>query len=386
MDICVLNPFFYPYSGGTERVLFEVYSRLAKRHNITVISAALKDSKRGSVDEINGIKVVRLKTRHIDFPALPMPFPLMMGLDEAVKREYADIYHINNRYIYFFPTINLIKRISRKIALTLHDALPENIDMLTDGGGYLYDFVWGRKIMQYADVLTAVSKWTADTTVPSKYKRRTRVIYNGVDTLRYAYRPKSERAVMLAAKRMGFGDGSANILNNGRLVTQKGQVYLLRAVAELIKEGRDINLAIIGRGYLKDTLEYMAKDLGIEERVRIVSGIAEESLPYYYNAADLFVSASLYEPASLAVMEALASQVPVVATRVGGVPEMMEDCGVYAKERSISGIKRGIEKVIDGGAAARRRSARGRELMKREHSWDVIAKSYEEAFMSTMRN
>ena len=142
MDICVLNPFFYPYAGGTERVLLEVYGRLAKKHNVTVISAALGNS-RGGVEDVNGIRVVRLRSGYLNLPGFPLPMPLMWGLREAVRREACEVYHINNRYIYFSDTINAIKDSGGKMVLTLHDSLPKNIDAQTDNGGYLYDVVWG---------------------------------------------------------------------------------------------------------------------------------------------------------------------------------------------------------------------------------------------------
>ncbi len=383
----MLNPFFYPYAGGTERVLFEVYSRLAKRHNVTVVSAALHN-KNKSVEEISGIKVIRLKTKYVDFPALPMPFPMMQGLPDAVQREGADIYHINNRYLYFFNTISAIKKINKALALTLHDAMPRNIDTITDSGGYLYDVVWGRRLMNYADVITAVSKNTVETTVPREFRERAYVIYNGVDTTRFKYRPKSDSNVGRVLRKLGIRKDSITIMNNGRLVTQKGQVYLLRAVAELAKKRPelDINLLMVGRGYLKDTLLYMAKDLGMSERVRMLTDIDERVMPYYYNAADVFVSASLYEPASLSVMEALACELPVVATKVGGVPEMMGGFGVYAKPKSISGIRKGIESVIENPGASRRRAAGGRARMIKEHDWNNIADEYERVFTSSVRN
>ena len=386
MDICVLNPFFYPYSGGTERVLLEVYRRLAKRHNVTVISAALNSSKKDTVEYANGIKVIRLKSSYVSLPMLPMPMPLMWGLREAVMKEDSELYHINNRYLYFFDTVNLIKKANKRIALTLHDALPKNIDTVTDNGGYLYDVVWGRKMMQYADLITAVSKNTLETTVPGAYRAKARVIYNGVDYRRYKKRKRGSPGVLEVGKELDLS-GSINIVNNGRLVPQKGQIYLLRAFAEMLEEDHelDLNLLVIGRGYLRDALLYMAKDLGIRKRFRIVSGIDEEVLPYYYNIGNVFVSSSLYEPASIALMEALASEVPVVATRVGGVPEMARDCGLYARPRSISDIRNRISDILDDRRVAAARAKRGRALMKKEHDWDRIARKYEDAFSSAMR-
>ena len=63
MDICVLNPYFYPQQGGTERVLLEVYKRLSKKHNITVLTSALKSGDGERVDYLFGMKVVRLATK-----------------------------------------------------------------------------------------------------------------------------------------------------------------------------------------------------------------------------------------------------------------------------------------------------------------------------------
>ncbi len=386
MDICVLNPFFYPYSGGTERVLLEVYKRLVKNNNITVVSASLNDSSKTRVDHVNGIKVVRVATRYIKIPALPMPFPIMIGLREAINKERAQIYHINNRYLYFQNSINEIRKVNGKIALTLHDALPRNINAITDNGGYLYDLVWGRKMMEYSDVITAVSSDTVRTTVPENCRKRTFVIYNGVDYKRFKHRARSDRNVRKIAMQLDIENNSINVINNGRLIAQKGQVYIIRAFANIMRNnpGRKFNLVIIGRGYLKDYLMYMAKDLGISKNVKIIGGIEDRDIPYYYNLGDVFVSGSLYEPASIAVMEALASETPVVATRVGGVPEMMKENGLYVKARSISGIEERINETISDKLSARKRAVGGRMLIKKEHDWNNISKRYEDVFSSVV--
>src|SRR5208283_4310323 len=87
LDICVLNPFFYPYKGGTEKVIFEVYSRLAKKHNITVITSAPFNRNRPSKEEISGIQVVRLRTVHARLPVFPLPFLFFDGLKKALVKE-----------------------------------------------------------------------------------------------------------------------------------------------------------------------------------------------------------------------------------------------------------------------------------------------------------
>ena len=386
MEICVINPFFHPYSGGTEKVLLQVYSRLAKRHNITVVSAVLEQGDRPHSDKVNGITVMRLPTRYISLPVLPLPFMMIDGMREALERVDADIYHINNRFLYYSTTLSTIKRMRRKLALTIHNALPMNIDLLTNSGGLVYDTTWGRKIMQQADVITGISKNTIETTVPKRFRHKTHLVYNGVDFNLFKRRPKSNREVSKVLDSLGAH--GENIFTNGRMVAQKGQSFLLKAYAKLIREkvlSNRSSLIMVGRGPLRNKLAAEAQRLGIAKNLKMASGINEEQLPFYYNSGDIFVLPSLYEPASLAILEALASELPSVASNVGGLPEMMDGCGLYAKPRDPDGLARRIKELHDDPKAASALAHEGRRLMTKEHDWDKIAKQYENIFLNTMR-
>ena len=379
MDICVLNPFFYPYAGGTEKVLHEVYKRLAKRHNITAIAAAPAHRK-GYVEEIDGIRVVRLKARYIRMPGMPMPFVAMENIRKAVAREECSLYHINNRYQFFSDTLRAIKSKNGKLALTIHNALPQGINKATDSFGSAYDMMWGRKIMRSADVITGISQNVIDTTVPLKDQGKTHVVYNSVDFDRFK-KLKGSGHVREIAKSLKLDCDT--IVTNGRLVPQKGQVYLLRAVSELVEEGRDLGLMIIGTGYLNRRLYKKAHKLGMQERFGIVNGISEDMLPYYYNVGRVFDLPSLYEPASLVILEALSCEMPCVASRIGGIPEMMQKCGVYSEPRDVESIKAGISLLLDDRRMSRSLGERGRKLMVRRHDWDKISRQYEKLFLST---
>ena len=386
MEICVINPFFHPYSGGTEKVLLQVYSRLAKRHNITVVSAVLEQGDRPHSDKVNGITVMRLPTRYISLPVLPLPFMMIDGMREALERVDADIYHINNRFLYYSTTLSTIKRMRRKLALTIHNALPMNIDLLTNSGGLVYDTTWGRKIMQQADVITGISKNTIETTVPKRFRHKTHLVYNGVDFNLFKRRPKSNREVSKVLDSLGAH--GENIFTNGRMVAQKGQSFLLKAYAKLIREkvlSNRSSLIMVGRGPLRNKLAAEAQRLGIAKNLKMASGINEEQLPFYYNSGDIFVLPSLYEPASLAILEALASELPSVASNVGGIPEMMDGCGLYAKPRDPDGLARCIKELHDDPKTASALAHEGRRLMTKEHDWDKIAKQYENIFLNTMR-
>ena len=371
MDICILNPFFYPYNGGTEKVLLEIYKRLAKKHNITVLSAAFPGS--GGDTEKFGIRIVRLKSRYINLPGLPLPWPLMEGLNDAVARVDADVYHINNRYLYYPGALGAIKSTGARLLLTLHNALPKGIDPLTDAGGLLYDLIWGREVMRRADRIVGITKSVLNTTVPKQMSYKSMVIYNGVDTERFKRRNGDSRVKKL---REDIG-GEEIILNVARFTGQKGQIYLLRAFSEIAKERNRAKLVMIGNGPLKKRLRKEAERLGIGRNVLMLSDVKEEALPLYYDSADAFALPSLYEPASLALLEALSSGVPTVASKVGGIPEMMKDCGLYSRPRDHKSIQKAIETLLSERDLSRRLSESGRRLMRREHDWDRIANEYE---------
>ena len=387
MDICVLNQFFYPYNGGTEKVLFEIYRRMAKRHNITVITSAPPGTKKNLVEEVEGITVVRLRSARIRIPIAPLPFVSMRGLNSAIKRAHCELYHINNRYQYFGDSVSAIRKVGGKIALTLHNSLPKKIDPAIDSLGLVYDITWGRALMHEADLITGVSRNTIDVTVPKKDIGKTHLVYNGVDYNVFRPISKNDRGVRGIARELGGGceSNEANIVTNGRLVEQKGQVYLIRAIANLAKEGHDLGLLVIGRGSLEKKLRSEAESLGLKGRFWIRNGIEEDRLPYYYNFGDIFAIPSLYEPAALVILEALSCGLPSIASKVGGLPEMMDGYGLYARPRSVDEIADRIRYALENRKKMAAMAKKGREFMIEKHDWDKIVKKYEGLFLDTIK-
>jgi glycosyltransferase involved in cell wall biosynthesis len=383
MDICVLNPFFYPHLGGTEKVLIELYKRLGKTHNVSVITGSLEKTSKESIDYIDGIKVIRLKSHYMKVPGAPLPFLVMDRIRSHIKKEHADIYHINNRYQYHLDVVNSIKHMNKKIAMTIHNALPKNINGIIDTTGLLYDIAWGRTLMRYADLITGVSENAVRTTVPKRYMEKAHVVYNGVDYKRYRHMSKKEKHVKAIIERLGF-EGSI-IFNNGRLVPQKGQAYLIKAFDRLLDDEYDVNLVIVGKGPMMEQFGALSKKLGIERNFKIIPEIEDYILPYYYNASDLFVLPSTYEPASVALLEGLATMTPCIASRVGGIPEMMGNCGFYIKPKSINQIYEKVIHSLNNQDEAKKKALEGRKRMIAEHDWDKIAKQYETLFSSLLR-
>lgn len=150
---------------------------------------------------------------------------------------------------------------------------------------------------------------------------RIRVIHNGVDPERFAPLSPSDR--LAAREELGVAEHDTLLLAAGSLRHLKGCDTLLRALRMLVESHPATRLLVFGDGPERAALQALAADLGLQDRVGIRP--PTHHLPRYMAAADIFVHAARHEAYGLVVAEAQACGTPVVATCVGGVPEVLED-------------------------------------------------------------
>ena len=176
--------------------------------------------------------------------------------------------------------------------------------------------------------------------------RRLRVIWNGIDLERFAFRgPQPTGPAVVVA----------------RLTAEKDVQNLLRAVRQVVDVLPQFRLEIAGDGPCRAELERLAAELGIGDRVRFLGEVRD--VPALLARARLFVLPSQTEGISLTILEAMASGLPVVTTKVGGNPEIVESgTGVLVPPRDPAALAHGILRVAGNpdealflGRAARRR-------------------------------
>jgi len=162
------------------------------------------------------------------------------------------------------------------------------------------------------------------------------------------------------------------ILSIGNLTEIKGHRFLLEAMKRVLEFDSEIICVIIGRGRDENILKNISKNLGIEKSIRFIPGIPHEDIPIWLNASDIFVLPSLDEGFPTVIPEALGCGLPVVATRVGAIPESIDNRNI-----SILVEPGDSEMLADGIKVALDNQWRIDEIRKfavDNYSWGIISR------------
>ena len=150
--------------------------------------------------------------------------------------------------------------------------------------------------------------------------RRLTVIYNGIDTDRFSRNPETRKEYR---KQLGISDGSPVVGIIARLNPIKDHATLLKAFSKVSQTLPDAVLLIVGGGEMEDALVSQASALNITEKVIFLG--ERNDIPGLLNVIDVFVLSSLSEAHNVSLLEAMSSELPVVATRVGGNTEIVDE-------------------------------------------------------------
>jgi alpha-maltose-1-phosphate synthase len=244
------------------------------------------------------------------------------------------------------------------------------------GGGYALSSWCERTAILAASAVIAVSNgMKADiiASYPEVRPDRVHVIYNGIDA--DFYRPDPGRDVL---DRYGIDPGRPSVVFVGRVTRQKGLPVLLRA-AMLFEPGAQLVLCA-GQ---PDTAELQAEVTRLVDRLRATRGgviwmpgmLAKAEVVQILSHATVFVCPSEYEPLGIVNLEAMACGCPVVASAVGGIPEVVADgvTGLLVQPGDEAALAAAVNALIRDPGRAASLGARGRERAVAEFSWPSIA-------------
>jgi glycosyltransferase involved in cell wall biosynthesis len=207
-------------------------------------------------------------------------------------------------------------------------------------------------------------------------ERRVGVLYNGIELGREV--AAGQRAA--ARQALGLAPDSVAIGAVGRLDPVKDLPTLLRAFQQLKSAPNDLRLILLGDGPERESLEALAGSLELEGRVHFLG--YRRDVRALLPALDLFVNCSIHEGVSLTILEAMAASLPVVATRVGGTPEVVvdEQTGVLVPPRSATALADALRALLQAPDRARRLGTLGRSRVVAEFNIDRMVESYRRVY------
>ena len=168
------------------------------------------------------------------------------------------------------------------------------------------------------------------------------------------------------------GQGLARVYSVGRLNPGKGHDDLIRAVGLLTQRGIPVHLTIAGQdeqggGGYQQTLRKLIRELDLQDRVEMVGAVSEVAIRDGLLSSHVFVLASLHEPLGVAIMEAMALEMPVVVTSAGGVAELVDhqEDGFLVEAGNPAEMANAIAMVLTDSALAERLAAASREKIRK---------------------
>lgn len=355
--------------GGTERVVWELATRLSpQRFDVRVwLSPVPALDEFAHALESRGLAVDRVAEvdARWDFGGMWRTWGKLRRLKPAVLH----VHHV-------WPAADRYLASLARAAGVPHFVVTEHIvgTSHSDAQRALKRDELGR-----ADAVTAVCGAVAEMLVRDYgiARDRVRVVPNGAEL------PDESRETPLArAWRERF---NASLIRPlwvvaGRLEAQKGHTVLIDALAEVWKRGLDFNLAVAGDGSLRGELETRAQQAGLGNRVRFLGQV--DDLGSLLAAADAVVMPSLWEGLPLTLLEAMVRSRPVIATPVGGVPEVIED-GVHGDlvpAGDVAALADALERFHRKTERAIRLGRAGGERVRAEYTWQAVVDGFEAVY------
>lgn len=355
MNILMVTNEFLPSIGGVQTHVHELSRALVRLGHAVHVLTRRRDQSAPADEFIDGIRVhrCRLADSHLIYD-----WQLRRRLKKLVREFAIDVVHVHG-----MRPLKACAGAAATVVFTNHTS------------GFLRRAGLGEKLrekmrrqLEIADCVLAPSEELADRTRETGYTGDVKFIANGVDTEKFCP-GESDLRVSLSIPQSAFVAVLAR-----RLVQKNGVLYLARALAQI--ESTDFHLVVAGDGAERGDFETLARASACGDRVHMLGAVANASMPNVYRAADVAILPSLMEATSIAGLEAMACGLPLIGTRVGGIPAIVDDglSGILVEPANVDAMAAAINALL---ADRERASALGRSSLAKaqeQFCWPEIAR------------
>lgn len=357
----------YPTYGGSGIVGSELGRDLAERgHNVHFISSFLPTRLTELSERIHFHEVEMMS--YPLFEHQPYDLALATKMATVARAEKLDLFHVHYAIPHSISAILARESIKQKryvpVITTLHGT---DITLVGADRSYLPITRYG---LQQSDGVTAVSKFLKQATIETFDFDEIEVIPNFICPTHYKRLPDSPLRQELAPN----GERLLVHVSNFRPVKRPADCVEILSIVR--GGGENARLVMVGDGPERSAVYYHAEQLGMEEHTVFVG--KQANIAEYMGVADVFLLPSELESFGLAALEAQACEVPVIATRIGGIPEVINEgeSGFLSDVGDVAKMSADTLRLLRDEELRRAFGARGRELAVQRYSTDQIIPQY----------
>lgn len=380
IPVCVISSCYDPADLGGVGVLVEAERKALSRMGFPVHMIGAGDSTPGEVE-----------TTRVRAPKKLYPWAVVPAYLRARRRQPFRIVHVHE---FSGAWVSLVVRLERaligrgpRVVTTLQCSFLRESRMMRAHPGerltprewfgkwvdFPYRYLEGLMGARLSDCVVGVSRASCRK-IGVDYlgsAGRPRLVPNGVDP--DLFHPGRDGGPL--RRECGLED-SLVILYSGRFVGRKGVEYLLQAFARVARRHGLARLLLVGSG--RRDYSRLIRRLGIRDLVRILPGRPHLSMPEVHAAADIFCLPTLMEGLPLAVLEAMASGKPVVASRTDGIPEVVRhgETGVLVDPARVAPLARALDLLLSNPRLRERLGRAARAAVARGFSWERVMDHY----------
>lgn len=224
-----------------------------------------------------------------------------------------------------------------------------------------------KHIWRKATAVIANSQQLKELALQTAPQQEIAVVYNGVDTEEFT--PPSLRST-----------NELTLISTSRLIARKGIHLLVDATIELLNQGNELRLIIVGSGDMEDELRKRVIESGHTKKIEFLGAVDHSTLPLWYKKADVFVLPSQNEGMSNSMLEAMASGLAIIATNTGGTQELLTaGNSITIEQPTADGIAKAIQAMLHAPERlpAMQEASRTKAI---QLSWSAMAEAYLEAY------
>ena len=402
MKIAVLQDDFPPYhEGGTGIIAYQLAKGFSQRGHEVLVIASTQDSTQIGKTHVDGLPIVRLFSKyHERYRAYRSLYnPSVVGEVSKLLQEFApDVVHVHNVHLHLsYYSIVLARRYARRVCMTAHDAMSFSPGKLPLGENVYRESAWLQfkthkwrynplrnmiiyRILRHGvDKIIAVSE-ALGRALAANGIGNVEVIHNGINADEWKEPPDVE------SFKTARGMRESALLFGGRLSRAKGALKMVEILAKVAEAVPDAQLLIIGKkDSHADDMISLARSLGVEEKLVFTGWVTGDDLRRAYWASAVVVVPSLYlDPFPTINLEAFACAKPVVATTLGGSPEIVKDgvSGYVVNPFEIAAMAEKIAELLLDLQKNKEFGQAGYESVTKEFSLQNQIAAYEELFKS----